>query len=39
MDIAYKDNQTRKLAEEKGFIPVVPPKCNRKNPWKYDKEL
>ena len=25
-------------AEEKGFIPVVPPKRNRKDPWEYDKE-
>ena len=39
MDRAYEDNQTRKLAKEQGFIPVVPPKCNRKKPWKYDKEL
>ena len=24
---------------KKGFIPVVPPKKNRKGPWDYDKEL
>ncbi|MDR2887271.1 MAG: IS5/IS1182 family transposase, partial [Bacteroidales bacterium] len=23
---------------EKGFIPIVPPKSNRINPWEYDKE-
>jgi len=39
MDRAYEDNETRKLAAEQGFIPVVPPKSNRKYPWKYDKEL
>ena len=22
-----------------GFMPVVPPKSNRKEPWDYDKEL
>ena len=25
--------------KEQGFIPVVPPKKNRKQTWKYDKEL
>lgn len=39
MDRAYEDNKTRSLAEENGFIPVVPPKKNRKEPWEYDKEL
>lgn len=39
MDRAYEDDKTRSLAEENGFVPVVPPKNNRKNPWKYDKEL
>ena len=24
---------------ELGYIPVVPPKRNHKNPWNYDKEL
>jgi len=28
----------RAKAVEKGFIPVVPPKRNRKDPWDYDKE-
>jgi len=27
------------LAVEQGFIPVVPPNSNRKDPWEYDKEL
>ena len=39
MDRAYEDDKTRALASEHGFIPVVPPKKNRKNPWDYDKEL
>ena len=32
-------NETRELAVKQGFVPVVPPKRNRKNPWDYDKEL
>ena len=39
MDRAYEDDKTRSLAEENGFLPVVPPKKNRKEPWEYDKEL
>lgn len=39
MDRAYEGNETRTLAAELGYIPVVPPKTNRKNPWDYDKEL
>ena len=39
MDRAYEDEATRQAAFDSGFIPVVPPKKNRKNPWEYDKEL
>lgn len=39
MDKAYEDNKTRKLAEKQGFLPTVPPKRNRKEPWEYDREL
>lgn len=39
MDRAYEDDETRALAEKQGFIPIVPPKRNRKEPWDYDKEL
>lgn len=39
MDKAYEDDKTRSLAEKQGFIAVVPPKKNRKQPWKYDEEL
>ena len=38
-DRAYEDDKTRTLAKNQGFIPVVPPKKNRKHPWKYDSEL
>lgn len=39
MDRAYEDEATRQAALDSGFIPVVPPKKNRRSPWKYDKEL
>jgi len=39
MDRAYEDNETRYVAQSLGFLPVVPPKSNRKDPWEYDKEL
>jgi len=39
MDRAYEDGKTRLKALSRGFIPVVPPKKNRKDTWVYDKEL
>ena len=39
MDRAYEGDETRALAISLGYIPVVPPKNNRKEPWDYDKEL
>src|SRR5450432_3218637 len=39
MDRAYEDNETLQLALDFGFIPVVPPKSNRLEPWQYDKAL
>ena len=39
MDKAYEGDETRALAVELGYIPVVPPKSNRKEPWLYDKAL
>ena len=39
MDRAYEGDETRALAVKLGYIPVVPPKSNRKNPWSYDKQL
>jgi transposase len=38
MDRAYEGDETRNLAIANGHEPVVPPKKNRKNPWKYDKQ-
>ncbi len=39
MDRAYEDAETRLTAQSSGFMPVVPPKKNRLDPWEYDKEL
>jgi transposase len=39
MDRAYEDNETRQLALDFGFIPVVPPKSHRLEPWQYDKAM
>jgi transposase len=39
MDRAYEDGETRQLALDFGFIPVVPPKSNRLEPWQYDRAL
>ena len=38
MDRAYEGDGMRTKVIEKGFIPVVPPKKNRIEPWEYDKE-
>lgn len=39
MDRAYEGDPTRQLAIDLGYIPVVPPKENRLDPWEYDREL
>ena len=39
MDKAYEDNLTRQLVLDPGMLPVVPPKCNRIEPWEYDRAL
>lgn len=39
MDRAYEDDKIRALAAKQGFISVVLPKKNWKEPWDYDKEL
>jgi transposase len=39
MDRAYEGQQTRQLALDLGFIPVVPPKSNRIAPWEYNREM
>jgi len=33
MDRAYEGDETRQLALDLGFTPVVPPKSNRVHPW------
>jgi transposase len=38
-DRTYEGNETREKTKESGFVPVVPPKKNHKNPWDYDKEI
>ena len=38
MDRAYEGDKIRAKAVKKGFIPVVPPKKSRKEPWEYDTE-
>ena len=39
MDRAYEDDETRPLALDLGYRPVVPPKSNRLNPWDYDRAM
>ncbi|MDD4817787.1 MAG: transposase [Victivallaceae bacterium] len=39
MDRAYEGDATRNTAVELGYIPIVPPKRNRKEPWEYDQIL
>ena len=39
MDSAYEDDQTRQLALDLGWIPVVPPRRTRLQPWEYDRLL
>ena len=39
MDRAYEGNETRQLALELGFEPVVPPLSTRIHPWVYDREM
>jgi transposase len=38
-DRAYKGDETRQLALDLGYAPVVPPKSNRLEPWEYNKEM
>ena len=39
MDRAYEGNETRQLALDLGFIPVVPQKKSRVESWEYDREM
>lgn len=35
----HESDETNQLALDPGFIPVLPPKSNRLNPWEYDKAM
>jgi transposase len=39
MDSAYEGDATRELAQQLGFVPVVPPNPQRREPWELDKAL
>ncbi len=39
MDRGYEGNETRQLALDRGFIPVVPPLKTRIEPWETDREM
>jgi len=39
MDRAYEGDETRQLASDLGYIPVVPPRTGRLEPWEYDREI
>lgn len=39
MDRAYEGDETRDLARQLSYVPVVPPKKNRRAPWKYDTNI
>jgi len=39
MDCAYEGDETRQLALDLGFIPVVPPHPNRLEPWRLKRAL
>ena len=39
MDRAYEGNETRQLAVDLYFLPVVPPLITRVDSWEYDREL
>ncbi|QOJ20056.1 MAG: transposase [Gammaproteobacteria bacterium] len=39
MDRAYEGNQTRQLALDLGYIPVILPKANRLSPWEYNRVM
>ena len=39
MDKAYEGDACRQKAKKCKMRPVVPPKSNRKKPWRYNKKL
>ncbi len=36
IDRPHEGNETRQLVLELGMVPIVPPKSNRVDPWRYD---
>lgn len=39
MDKAYEGDETRNLARQLSYQPVVPPKETRREPWRFDKRI
>jgi transposase len=39
MDRAYEGDETRQLALDLGFVPVVPPKQTRVTAWQYNRAM
>jgi transposase len=39
MDRAYEGDETRQLALDLGFLPVVPPNPHRLRPWRFDRAM
>ena len=39
MDSAYQGDETLGLARALGYVPVVPPNPQRREPWDYDRAL
>jgi transposase len=39
MNRADEGNETRQLALDLGYVPVVPPLSTRIEPWEYDREM
>jgi transposase len=39
MDRAYEGDETRQMALDLGFTPVVPPRISRRHPWSFDRIL
>ncbi len=39
MDRAYEGDETRQLALDLGFVPVVPPLRTRVQPWEYARAM
>ena len=38
-DRAYEGDETRRLAVELGYTPVIPPKSNRRDPWDFNRDI